>query len=335
MLIQAKTPAKPKIEFQKGICYTTWSKNRYSTPESDASIKQLASTGASWASILTTWYQDKCYTTKIYPTEKTPSDESIVHAIKTMHSLGLKVMLKPHLDVVDASGGSWRGEISCISDPDWEEWFASYRDFVVHYARLAQANNVEMFCIGTELTTIATMKEATWKEKVIAPVREVYKGPLTYAANWNEEFEHVKFWDALDYVGIDAYFPLSDKDAPALDEIKKGWEEWVKQMEAFQARVNKPIIFPEVGYCSANGTTETPWEELSGTLNLDLQKDCYEALFQTFWDKDWFYGVYWWRWGTDTRFGGPNNRGYTFQNKPAQATVTSWYAKAIPPKRAF
>jgi hypothetical protein len=295
----------------------------------------MAGTNAQWASILTTWYQDTCYSNRIYATEKTPSDESIVHAINTMHSLGLKVCLKPHLDIIDTSGGTWRGEISCVSEPDWEDWFSSYRDFLLHYARIAQENNVELFCIGTELTTVSTMREKMWKEKIIAPVREAYKGPLTYAANWNEEFEHVKFWDALDYVGIDPYFPLSDKDKPTLDEIKKSWEQWVAKIDAFQARVNKPIIFPEIGYCSADGATKMPWEEMGGVGNPKLQADCFEALLESFWNKDYFYGVYWWRWGTNTRFGGPNNRGYSFQNKPAQDVVTKWYAGEVPPKREF
>lgn len=175
-----------------------------------------------------------------------------------------------------------------------------------------------------------------WEEIVIKAVREVYKGPLTYAANWDEEYRLVSFWGALDYIGIDAYFPLSDKDNPNLDEIKQGWEQWVKEIEALQQKYNKPVIFPEVGYCSADGTARTPWEELAaGKVNLKLQADCYEALCQTFWTKPWFYGMYWWRWGTDTRFGGPGNRGYSPQNKPARDVVKSWYGKSVSKKTKF
>jgi hypothetical protein len=68
----------------------------------------------------------------------------------------------------------------------------------------------------------------------------------------------------------------------------------------------------------------------SDKVNLKLQADCYEALFKTFWDKKWFYGVYWWRWGTSVKFGGPNRRGYTPQNKPAQAIIKRWYKKSTP-----
>lgn len=325
-----KLGAKP--EFQKGMCYVTWSKDRYSSAASDESLKKVAETGTKWVALITTWYQDKCYTTNIHPTENTPSDESLIHAINTAHSLGMKVMLKPHLDIVDMTEGSWRGEIACISEPDWKLWFESYRDFVLHHAKIAQDNKVEMLCIGTELTSVATIRTEMWKEVVIKPTRASYSGPLTYAANWNVEYMHVLFWDALDYIGIDAYFPLSeDNPSPSLDEIKKGWDVWVKEMDEFQKKVNKPIIFPEVGYCSSDWTAKTPWEEIAGgNINLKLQADCYRALMETLWDKEWFYGMYWWKWGTDKRFGGPNNRGFSPQNKPAQDVVTEWYAKPAP-----
>ena len=211
--------AKGKYEWQKGMCYTTWSKERYSSRQSDESLEALAKTGTKWVSILTTWYQEKCYTTKIFPTEKSPSDESLIHAINKAHSLGMKVMLKPHLDIIDTSEGSWRGEIACISEPDWNAWFESYRDFILHYAKIAQENKVEIFCIGTELTSVATIRGDMWKGIVIKPVRNVYKGPLTYAANWNVEYMHVSFWDEMDYLGIDAYFPLSEKDKPTPKDL--------------------------------------------------------------------------------------------------------------------
>lgn len=330
------TAEKQLLQFQKGMCYVTWNKERYASDESEESIKRLGRTGAQWVALVTTWYQDKCFSTSVYSTVNSPTDESIIHAIRDIHAMGMKVMLKPHLDLLDTSGGSWRGEIACISEPDWDAWFNSYANFILHYAKIAQDEKVELYCIGTELTTIATMRGKVWKEKIINPVRKIYKGPLTYAANWNEEFQHVTFWDALDYVGIDAYFPLSEKDSPTLDEIKEGWKQWVAELEDFQAKVNKPIIFPEVGYCSAEGTARTPWEDLShGRIDIELQKDCYEALYETFWGKEWFYGMYWWKWGTDVRFGGMTNKGYSLQNKPSENVVKEWYKRPVPNVKKF
>lgn len=323
-------------QFQKGMCYVTWSKNAYASNASRESIKVVKDIGATWVAITPTWYQDKCSTNRMYPTENSPSDSSVIAIINEAHSLGMKVMLKPHLDILDTSEGEFRGEIACSTDPEWDAWFNNYRDFIVHYAKLAELTKCEMLCIGTELTSVATIKEEKWKTVVIPPIKKAYKGPLTYAANWHDEYQYVKFWDKMDYVGIDAYFPLSDEKEPTYEEIKAGWEPWVKEMEEFQKKVNKPIIFPEIGYCSADGITKRPWEEAVGrTLNLKIQEDCYRAVFETFWNKEWFYGAYWWKWGTNKKLGGRTNRSFTPQNKPSQDIVKQWYKKPAPERTLY
>ena len=138
-------------EYHKGICFVTWNKNAFSSPASDDSLKALAATGATWVAIVPTWYQEACESTKIFPTDNTATDASVIHAITTAHSLGLNVMLKPHLDLLDASGGGWRGDIACATEPDWKEWFDSYQKFALHYAKIAEQNKVEIFCFGTEI----------------------------------------------------------------------------------------------------------------------------------------------------------------------------------------
>ena len=110
-------------EFQKGIGYVTWSKAGYRSPSSDKSLAMVKEVGSNYVSILVTWYQTTTYSADIHRTEKTPSDEAVLHAIQTAHDLGLKVMLKLHLDLLDKSDGSWRGEIACIESEQWNKWF--------------------------------------------------------------------------------------------------------------------------------------------------------------------------------------------------------------------
>ncbi|MFH1995695.1 MAG: hypothetical protein ABIJ27_01705 [Candidatus Omnitrophota bacterium] len=320
-----------KPVFQKGMNYVSWQEDRYLTPGSDAALKALADTGTEWVSLVTTWYQVDCSKTEIFPTEMTPSDTALLHAIETIHNLGMKVMLKPQLDILDTSGGAWRGEIFCVTDEKWEDWFKSYAEFILYYAELAQSAGVDIFCVGTELSTVSNAKREWWKTMIIAPVRRAYKGPITYAANWDGEYRNVVFWDLLDYVGIDAYFPLAETKKPAFDEITEGWKPWFKDIEDFQAKVSMPIIFPEVGYCSASGAAMEPWVEImAGRPDIQQQADCYEALFRTYWDKPWFYGVYWWRWGTTVRSGGPNNKSFPPQNKKAEKILRQWYGEPTP-----
>ena len=317
------------LEFQKGMGYCTWSKAAYISPGSDKSLESVKELGTGHVAILTTWYQTNCWSGDIQRGDKTPTDESLVHAIRKARESGMKVMLKPHLDLIDTSDGSWRGEIGCVRDPEWEAWFKEYTKFIMHYVDIARKEKVEMFCIGTELSTAATVKGYLWND-LIKKVRSKYKGQLTYAAHW-DRYMDIRFWDQLDYIGINAYFPLTEEQEPTYDELLAGWTKWVDEMETFQKQVGKPIIFPEIGCASADGAAIRPWEHVPRSeVNLELQEDYYRALLNTFWGKEWFYGMYWWYWGTNVNMGGKYNRGFTPQNKPAEKVVDSWYSKKDP-----
>ena len=325
-------PPVARLEFQKGICYVAWTKEGYRNVNSIKAMEEVVSLGVEWACLVTTWYQDRLDSTKVYPlNEKTPSDESLLFAIRELHNLGLKVMLKPHLDLID-SEGKWRGEIRCDNQAGRQAWFASYTDFILHYARLAEQENAELFCIGTELTNATLSQPVLWRD-LIKKVREVYKGQLTYAANWYEEFNNIEFWDELDYAGVDPYFPLLSSSQPTKEELIEVWKDWLEIIKAWQKEIDKPVIFTEVGYKSSAGANEEPWQHSPrGKVDLQLQADCYEALLASFYEKPWFYGVYWWYWGVNPRMGGKFHRGFTPQNKPAKEVIRQWYKKSVPQK---
>ena len=122
---------------------------------------------------------------------------------------------------------------------------------------------MEALCIGTELRTAVLNRPDAWRS-LIADVREVYGGELTYSANWYREFEEVPFWDALDYIGIQVYFPLADSTGSkmSLDAFKAAWAPHVARIEALQQRVGKPVLFTEVGY--PEPPRMRPWSRGSG-----------------------------------------------------------------------
>lgn len=314
-----------KPEFQKGMTYVSWSDKGYTNPESIKSMEQMASLGVDWTALIVTQYQDTYDSTRVYPAKgKTATDESLIFAIKKLHDLKFKIMLKPHLDLVN-SNGKWRGEIGFTDQAGWDEWFKSYTAFILHYAAIAAAENVEQFCIGTELSNATVSQPALWRE-LIKKIREIYKGKLTYAANWDEEFERIEFWDALDYAGVDSYFFLVAPSKPSVEQLTDVWNDWIRIIEAWQKKINKPVIFTEVGYKSSAGSVDEPWQHATvGELDLELQVKCYKALLQSFWDKPWFYGVYWWYWGVNPRMGGVENKGFTPQNKPVESVIKEWY----------
>ena len=313
--------------FHKGMNYVTWSQDGFSGRASDLSIKAMSEIGVKCVAIVPTWYQEKYDSTMIEMTGRTPSDAGIRRAIRKAHEEGMFVMLKPHIDLA-SDEDNCRSDIGFSSDDKWNKWFENYTKFIVHYAKIAQAENVEFFCIGTELSFAATMT-AMWKEKVIPAVRKAFKGQITYAANW-DEYANVKFWGLVDYAGIDAYFPLAEKGTPSYEEIRQGWKKWVLDIEEWAAKVRKPVVFTECGYASVNTAAVKPWQENRASQpNPELQADCYKALMEELWNKQWFFGVYWWNWNTYAGSGGPSNRDFTPQNKPASECIKEWYEKNV------
>jgi len=306
--------------FQKGMSYVSWPP-RYDSADSDESLRRLSETNTEWVAICPFWYQNDIYSTEIYADPyMTPTNESVSHAINRAHELGMKVMLKP---MVDPQDGHWRGEI-----PPSEAWFESYAAFINFFAEFAEQHGVEMLCIGCEF--MSTVSNASKWEDIISGVRERYSGAITYAAVTTTYYK-IQWWDCLDYVGIDAYFVLSNKYDPTIHALKQAWELQASIIEVWQATVNKPVIFTEIGYRSGNGTSMAPWDYWTA-MDVDLQEqvDCYEAAFQTLWKKNWFYGFYWWNWDTDPNAGGSHDSGFTPQNKPVENLITSWYA--MPPR---
>ena len=244
--------------------------------------------------------------------------------IEELQKEQIKIMIKPQIWV-------WRGEftgaITMDSEENWEKLENSYTSFILEYAKLAQETRAEIFCIGTELENFIKFRPKYWF-KVIKDIRKVYNGKLTYASNWNE-FQKTPFWGELDYIGIDAYFPLSDKRTPSVEDCIKGWQKHKAEILQISKANHKPVMFAEFGYRSVDYTGKAPWQynRNSGAVNLQAQINATQALFETFWKEDWFAGGFIWKWFTKhDKVGGKENNMFTPQNKPVESVIKSHYA---------
>jgi hypothetical protein len=318
-------------ELQKGISYACYWPECYSNPDSDLSLAHLAETGAGWISLIVGHYQENIGSTEISATESTPTDASLIHAINQAHSLGLKVMLKPHLNL-SRDPRHRRGAIgrAFVTESRWSQWFASYRAFIEHYAGLAAAHGVEQFCVGCELQG-TTFRTADWRA-VVAGVRSRYNGPLTYASTPGVEAAGIRWWDALDFIGIDAYYRTPSLEArPSLNELKDAWKPHLKFLVRLSTKWQKPILFTEIGYLSIEGTASLPADwRLKGKVDLKAQADCYQAVFESVYGKPWFAGMFWWVWGSNLLQGGPNDTGFSPHDKPAEEVLRTWFGGAGP-----
>jgi hypothetical protein len=300
--------ASDKIFFQKGVNFTAEGRTGYTPASVVGMLDQLRADGVNAIALVPYGF---CNRTEpaIRFGGGWERPESIEGVTALAHERGIKVMLKPQL----WGHGAFPGDIHFDRAEERAEWFRNYRLFLEYYARLAAKSHSDIFCVGVEFVQMSRY-EAEWR-KLIARARELYSGPLVYGATQGPEFEGVQFWDALDYIGLNNYYPLPDD--LSLDAV-------VRKIELVQHKFKKPVIFPEAGFPSLKDPHREPWSESPRALSLTDQARCYEAVLRAFYQKPWFYGVYWWKVGTNG-FGGPRDGSHTPWGKPAMEIVTRWY----------
>ena len=325
--------AEPK---SRGVC---WVGGR--TPVEEADFLPLVENHVSWIVQTPFGWQPKHDSPELrFITQSNhvfwgETDVGLETTTRLAKQFGIKTLLKPHIWLRRSSNGKWRADIEMKSEAEWQIWFQNYTKFMLHHTNLAQQNGIEALCIGTELSKTTVHREKDWR-RIIGEVRKVYDGKLTYSANWYREFEQITFWDELDFIGVQAYFPLSDKEQPTVEELKLGWKAHLDAIEKVHRRFKKPVLFTEAGYRSTTDAAVRPWEwgrpRLAPSTDAELatQANCYEALFQSVWHKSWFAGAFIWKWFPKLPGGSTTQVADSFspQNKPAEKVMAKWYGNA-------
>ena len=288
---------------------------------------EIKTTGASHVAIVVPWYMKDARSSQIYKHPRfTVPMRTVERTIADARKRELEVLLFPILRVEDKSDGGWRGS---LEPQDVDAFFENYTEYILRFARLAEAQRVPLMSIGSELSTM-DLHEPRWR-RIIAAVRRVYHGQLTYSANWDHYYD-VEFWDALDHAGVTGYFELADKhktplDDPDLAQLIEAWREHYMRLMRWQHRVGKPLILTEVGYLSQRGAAARPWNEgATEPIDLDLQRRCYEAFRRVWDDEPRLSGAYFWNW---FGWGGPDSAEYTPRGKPAASEIAAWYLPAV------
>jgi hypothetical protein len=313
----------------QGFNFTTWSSDEYASAHADESLRRLAATGANSIAVIPTWYQRSQRSTRIErDPERSPTDESLAVIVSRAKEHGLRVFLRP---VVDTEDGTAR---AALRPRSVSAWFRSYRRFIQHYASLAERLNVDMVSVGLEYRSLDGPAGAADWRRVIRAVRSRFSGRLTYGATGADAWTRVRFWDALDVIGIDAYFPLSNRGTPGKAEIVRRWSRftdrfgvthrYLRRMGELARRRRKPIIFTELGYPSAAHALSAPWRK-GGRFSGAAQRRAFQAAFQALASRPWFRGMYIWEWSADPRSGGRGEAGHTPQGKPAERAIAAWF----------
>lgn len=311
------------------ICGMTWGwtgiRGTWRTAEAERSLREMADRlGVNWTAIAFAALQETAQSTKIgFREPPVVTDDEVRQAIRMAKSLGLRVCLKP---VVNCKDGTWRAYISFFDEevpgePGWSDWFASYTEFMLHYARIAEETGCEMLCIGCEMVQ-SEKREEEWR-KLIGQVRQVYSGLIAYNCDKYQE-DRLTWWDAVDVITSSGYYPIG------------AWEAQLDRIEGVVRRYGKPFFFMEAGCPSRSGAGSAPndWRQGSGPSE-DEQAAFYEEMFNACAGREWVGGFMLWDWPAELydRSEASGDRGYCIYGKKAEQIVAAHYRAITAAKR--
>ncbi|WP_322410852.1 glycoside hydrolase family 113 [Microbacterium invictum] len=304
------------------VCGMTWGwvgvPGTWATPEGEASITLMSEHEVNWTALAYTGIQDTAFSTRVrYGAPTGVGEGEITWAIRKAHELGMKVCLKPVVNVAD---GTWRAHIGFFDwdvpgEPSWTDWFDSYSDFILDAARIAEQESCEMLCVGCEMVR-SDGQEQHWR-RLIARVRQVYSGLITYNCDKYQE-DRVSWWDAVDLISSSGYYPLN------------AWERELDRIEEVVRASGKPFFFMEAGCPSRVGSPDLPndWSLVGGPSG-QAQLEYYQEMFRACRSRDWVGGLMLWDWPARLYDAdeASTNDDYCPYGKPAGAFMAAQYAE--------
>ncbi len=316
----------PGAGFQRGMVLETHS-GEHDHPEAPRTLRELAALGVNAVQVVPFAYQPDIEEPELRFRDFTTRQ---IGFIEEAHELGMAVFVKPHIWSRQFWGpeARWHGDLHMHSDADWQLWFANYRRYILHYAGMAEEHGCEGFCIGLEYVRATRERPEDWRA-LIAAVRAVYHGPITYAANLHDEAQEITFWDELDWIGINAYPSLGGDPGLDVETLVRGFEPTIALLAHLAERYRRPVLITEIGFPAVRGAAIRPWEwpGRDDPVDLEEQSRAYEATFRALWPQPWLAGLYFWKWPLDGRGGGPGDPEYTPRGKPAARVLASYYLR--------
>lgn len=250
--------------------------------------------------------------------------EGITKQVEFARSKGMGIIMKPHVWIAESG---WAGDLELANEQEWKMWHEEYRNYILHYARMSEALDVEVLCIGTELKTSLKADPKFWSS-LIADVRAMYSGQVTYASNW-DNYSNVPFWKELDFISIDAYFPCDTGKQVDLNTLSTCLEAEKETLLDFAKSMGQKVLFTEFGYRSIDYACGPQWELTSDDyedINQLNQVLGYRAFLKTFWPEPVVLGGCLWKWYPKARMDGDNND-YSPQGKYSLQVIQAWYKK--------
>ena len=201
----------------------------------------------------------------------------------------------------------------------WVSWYDHYRDFLLHYADMAERTGVQALILGGDwlepalpggslvdgtTSNVPADNVARWRE-IIRQVRTRFKGTVLWAMPYPQDFQKtLSFIDAVDGIYLMWSAPLAKNGDPT--------HEAGKLLDAdvlpFQELIGKPVLlglsYPSAtgalsgcianadGACVEPAALARPNQDIpSVQINLQEQADAYNAMLMAINDRLWVSGV--------------------------------------------
>jgi hypothetical protein len=322
-LVPVLNPRTQATDFQAGVTVLIYGND----PSFDFKVRQelnrLATLGANSVGLVFPIYQTTAQSADVHadPT-KTPSADRIALFIRQAHQRGFTVLLRPLLDEHSlALDGQWRGTIQPTSV---DAWFQAYQELILGYARLAQREHVDALGVGSELNSLEA-DGVQWLQ-LINQVRQVYSGLVTYSSTFSNGYP-AGFASALDFLGVDAYYPMAVQAGATVKDLELAWRPWIAELERIHAASGKPITITEIGTPSRAGSYLTPWTLKPGApLDLETQSRYYQASCHAL--SGVVPGLYWWYTNLDASSAPLRDTGYNPTGKPAELEIAKCFGSS-------
>jgi len=206
-----------------------------------------------------------------------------------------------------------------LRDPSLEEPTLAYHEVRLPWQSLCVRPEVA----ARVLAAVQGIHRTDWVrvETVTGSVVFVRTEHVVFVREWTpaQRASERKFWDALDAISVQAYFPLVEHEGPPTDaELRSGWDRIVARLEAYGASHGRPVVLGELGYNRSLEAAVRPWEY---AVHADpeaesLQVRCLDTALAAVDRSAGIKGAFLWKW-----FPGEVARGNFRKSTPAMRQV--------------
>jgi hypothetical protein len=248
------------------------------------SVDRIADLGANALIVFTPMFQKTVQSDDIrFIPEKCAADDHLIAIFRKARTRGLHTTLVPVVLIESPSEKEWRG---VIKPADWDAWWISYNAFVDRFLAIANAGEVDLLAVGSELNSTEDQIDR-WKA-IVEKVRSSFSGQLTYSANW-DRYEKIDLWPLVDVMCVSSYFELERDDPNAtVSQLTRAWSPFRRQLLSFARKAERPLLLSEVGYPTLPWAHQHPWNYVNKdgvTADTAAQAKCWQAFFRAWTDE--------------------------------------------------